>query len=270
MCEYLSLSDDIKSRCWFLTLTYDDNHNPIKLNYRDIQLFIKRLRKIYKDFKIKYFYCGEYGETTFRPHYHMIIYNLPIYDLKKQSVNRMGDILFKSDFLANVWKNGFVSIGRLSLRSASYVARYTLKSTGTDEGLRVSKGFGKEYFLDNMDEIIAKNYVKIANNVSKTFVTSSVPKYFLKLYRKYLFEKNGNDNEYFDYLIWRKNQRKDFLDTKISYYGNVKQWLSERDLIAWMECGATYGVSPEQAFLEHRSIESFKKRVDLLKIRNMV
>ncbi len=72
-----------------MTLTYDDEHLPINdyvdsdgvihgkptLRKRDVQLFLKRLRKNYKyDNHIKYFCCGEYGGKTFRPHYHLIIF----------------------------------------------------------------------------------------------------------------------------------------------------------------------------------------------------
>ena len=32
--------------------------------------------------KIKYFVCGEYGTKNYRPHYHMLIYGLPLNDLK--------------------------------------------------------------------------------------------------------------------------------------------------------------------------------------------
>lgn len=54
------------------------------LSKRDIQLFLKRLRKnIYYEFRerkpevaqgsVRYFIIGEYGPTTYRPHYHGII-----------------------------------------------------------------------------------------------------------------------------------------------------------------------------------------------------
>ena len=54
--------------------------------YRDVTLFLKRFRKVLKkellsfgvkDFQMKYFYCGEYGQSdgsTFRPHYHILFF----------------------------------------------------------------------------------------------------------------------------------------------------------------------------------------------------
>ena len=65
----------------FLTLTYDDEHiiitgnNEPTLYKRDVQLFLKSLRKLQKQ-KIKYYFVGEYGGKTDRPHYHAIIFNL--------------------------------------------------------------------------------------------------------------------------------------------------------------------------------------------------
>lgn len=43
---------------------------------RDIQLFLKRLRKQFKKFNesFRFFCCGEYGPQTFRPHYHLLFF----------------------------------------------------------------------------------------------------------------------------------------------------------------------------------------------------
>lgn len=61
----------------FTTLTYDDEHLPLTLQERDVQLWLKRLRKHTNTQQaIRYFYSGEYGERTQRPHYHAILYGL--------------------------------------------------------------------------------------------------------------------------------------------------------------------------------------------------
>lgn len=48
----------------FLTLTFDDDHLPSdhSVHVRDVQLFLKRLRKSLGDVKVRFFACGEYGE----------------------------------------------------------------------------------------------------------------------------------------------------------------------------------------------------------------
>lgn len=69
----------------FITLTYDTKHVPItrngfmSLSKRDLQLFFKRLRKIsVRSVRIKYYAVGEYGGRSFRPHYHLILFNADI------------------------------------------------------------------------------------------------------------------------------------------------------------------------------------------------
>jgi hypothetical protein len=59
----------------FITLTYDNDHLPEgeTLVKEDLQLFVKRLRKYLGKTRIKYFACGEYGDETYRPHYHLIV-----------------------------------------------------------------------------------------------------------------------------------------------------------------------------------------------------
>ncbi|AXL14902.1 replication initiator protein [Microviridae sp.] len=65
----------------FVTLTYDPSFVPLTdtllptLSKRDVQLFLKRLRKLQNHGNIKYFIAGEYGSTTYRPHYHIILFN---------------------------------------------------------------------------------------------------------------------------------------------------------------------------------------------------
>lgn len=47
------------------------------LNYRDIQLFLKRLNQNIRSItneKIHYYVVGEYGPTTFRPHFHVLFF----------------------------------------------------------------------------------------------------------------------------------------------------------------------------------------------------
>ena len=64
----------------YITLTY--RNNPTILYKPHMQNFMKRLRKfIGKDTKIKYFSCGEYGDQSLRPHFHIIIFGYEFKDL---------------------------------------------------------------------------------------------------------------------------------------------------------------------------------------------
>lgn len=112
----------------FATLTYNEEHLPAdaSLVVRDMQLFFKRLRKAYPHLKIRYYYCGEYGGKTNRPHYHAIIFNFYPEDATYwKSVN--GYKYFTSKSLEKIWGLGFVTVGDVSPESAAYVARYSTK-----------------------------------------------------------------------------------------------------------------------------------------------
>lgn len=112
----------------FLTLTYNDEHLPVdhSVSRREIQLFMKRLRKALFPRKVRFFACGEYGKKLHRPHYHLIIFGWFPSDswfFKKDG----GVDLFRSPLLEKVWSFGFSSVGRVSLESALYCAKYMNK-----------------------------------------------------------------------------------------------------------------------------------------------
>lgn len=55
------------------------NHNvPNRIPYvcnRDLDLFLKRLRSYYPDEKLRYYAVSEYGPTSFRPHWHLLLFS---------------------------------------------------------------------------------------------------------------------------------------------------------------------------------------------------
>lgn len=137
---------------YFITLTYDDEH--IKdLNKRDIQLFLKRFRKA-TGYECKYYICGEYGETTSRPHYHAIFYlNNKIEDLVFYANN-----LFTSVILSSTWQNGQVLLSSdVNERTIKYTIGYTLKKLGESKVILMSKGLGLKYLNNKKDDIKFSN-----------------------------------------------------------------------------------------------------------------
>ena len=112
----------------FITLTYNNESLPEdgSLNKKHFQDFMKRLRKKYKNKKIRYYHCGEYGDKNFRPHYHAIIFGLEFDDQKLFTVNN-GEKLYTSEKLEKLWPFGFSTIGTVTFESAAYVARYVMK-----------------------------------------------------------------------------------------------------------------------------------------------
>lgn len=133
----------------FLTLTYSDEalpqDNSVKL--RDVQLFMKRLRKRFGS-GIRFFACGEYGEQTFRPHYHVLIFGWDPPD-KVYFCERNGYRVFTSAALSELWPHGLHEIGTVTPQSAGYCAQYVYKKrngVGADDHyLRVSPVDGVAY-----------------------------------------------------------------------------------------------------------------------------
>jgi len=145
-----------EAQCWeyncFVTLTYNDENMPAdgSLVKKHPQNFIKKLRQHFEGRRIRYYYCGEYGEELDRPHYHFCLFNLDFGD-KQLLKDEEGIALFVSESLEKVWGKGFCTVGELTFESAAYVAGYVLKKvTGTraqDHYLRCDE-YGVAYWLE--------------------------------------------------------------------------------------------------------------------------
>lgn len=125
----------------FVTLTYGDQQGPasVSLEYRHFQLFMKRLRKAWPG-PVRFFMCGEYGETFGRPHFHAILFNVHFVDRVFHTTSPSGAAVYRSAELESFWPHGFSSVGDVTFESAAYVARYVMKKiTGqfADEHYRV-------------------------------------------------------------------------------------------------------------------------------------
>lgn len=117
----------------FVTLTYNDEHLPENgdLVYRDFQLFMKRVRKWCAPETVRFFMCGEYGPSTWRPHFHACIFNLSFPDRKYLFKSGGGETIYESDALSKLWANSHASVGEVTFASATYYARYCVsKITG--------------------------------------------------------------------------------------------------------------------------------------------
>jgi hypothetical protein len=113
----------------FLTLTFDEDNLPedMSIRKRDMQLFLKKLRKKNPHLQIKYYLCGEYGEKNLRPHYHLCLFNYDPLDKVWTDTTKLGHRLYQSEEIADLWKKGLHWIGELTFESAAYVARYVMK-----------------------------------------------------------------------------------------------------------------------------------------------
>lgn len=130
----------------FVTLTYAPENIPVvngiaTLRPRDFVLFMKRLRLERPG--VRFFQCGEYGSLG-RPHHHALLFNCGFPDAVKWS-GEGGRILYRSAFLESMWVHGFSSIGAVSVESAGYVARYTLKKVTGPEATKYYDGRVPDY-----------------------------------------------------------------------------------------------------------------------------
>lgn len=109
----------------FVTLTYRDT--LWSLNYRDFQLFMKRLRFKFRPLRIPFFMSGEYGDLNSRPHFHACLFGLDFPDKVYLRTTNSGSKLYRSALLEALWPHGYSSIGMVNFESAAYVARYSIK-----------------------------------------------------------------------------------------------------------------------------------------------
>lgn len=164
-----------KDNC-FITLTY--RNNPIELNLRDYQLFLKRLRK--KIGKFRYFLCGEYGSKKRRPHYHLIVFGWKPQDLEYFFTDKSGCIIYQSKFLEQIWSLGFVSVGDLTLQSAKYVAKYMQKQVDYGDlkkpfiRMSLKPGIGANFIKNNL-QLLNTDKIYVQGNYIK------LPRYYLKV-----------------------------------------------------------------------------------------
>lgn len=178
---------------WMLTATYDNEHlkthkyartdtgeifEGVSLNLEDDQKFMKLLRYYYPNMKMKRVVAGEYGSQSGRPHYHSIIYGLPLdqTQFKTWNVNKWGQRTWIYKDLNEIWGNGMVNIARVEWQNAAYVARYALKKAFKKdkawyyaqgmlpEFIHWSNGIGRNYFLKNIEKIYDTDTVPIVNN----------------------------------------------------------------------------------------------------------
>ncbi len=133
-----TLYADKQGNC-FVTLTYRDpsecNARQFKdrqyipadysLRPEDVSKFIRRLRKSVSH-KIRYFYCGEYGDENQRPHYHVCFFNQS-FDDQVLWKDDEGFYTYTSPSLTKLWPYGFSTVQALNFETAAYTARYALK-----------------------------------------------------------------------------------------------------------------------------------------------
>lgn len=199
---------------WFITLTFAPEFLPAdgKVNKRDIQLFFKRFRKLFKfKVRLKYYTSAEYGGKTGRPHYHILLFFKDINPTQKL----LRRLLEKS------WTFGFIDLQPMNLNTVCYVTKYVNKLSNyydkeyyDDSEFRlVSKQFGLEWFYHNKGPCRSRlsfRYDNKKRNGKKKRYTVPLPRY----YRDKAFNKAELHDILLNYLT------SDSYKQKIKIFGN--------------------------------------------------
>lgn len=151
-----------------VTLTYDsyirdkaghiigekDPDSSLVVDKRDVQLFIKRLRKWYSTYspntKIKYLATAEYGNRTHRAHYHVILFGVRFPDVVFYKKSKRGNLIYTSSTLTELWAHGICTVDSLSITPA--VARYCTKYCAKSRSENTFMLFSHELGLTGMLE----------------------------------------------------------------------------------------------------------------------
>lgn len=125
----------------FLTLTYDEEHLPsVSLVPRDWTLFVRAVKRRFPEWDIRYLACGEYGEKFSRPHFHAVLWNLDIQDLKRHGKSSRGHPQFVSETLSGIWSKGLLTVQFYDPSHGGYVAGYIMDTWYPSEVHRGANG----------------------------------------------------------------------------------------------------------------------------------
>lgn len=148
----------------FITLTYNDQNIPEhnSLHYEDIHKFWKRERqRLWRQhtIKIRHYTVGEYGDNTYRPHYHACVFGYGY--LKNRIIIRETPLLWTTLELEKAWGLGNVSVGALDYTTASYTASYiTKKLRSKQQYVRVDEKTGELIKLEQPRAFMSDNLGK--------------------------------------------------------------------------------------------------------------
>lgn len=207
---------------WFLTLTYDERHvkravdGRLSLRFRDVQLFIKKLRKA--KWYVKYICVGEYGSKTRRPHYHMLVWtDAPLLQLERLWSDKKGVPLGKIHF------------GRISMQSAMYTLKYIIQPKQPEgEGIertraQFSKGIGLGYLSGRVYDYHTFDYDEPVFVCMVDGRKVALPKY----YKYKIFTKWQMRQERIKLSLERWKKKKElYRDLRLQGIQKIRQYLA--------------------------------------------
>lgn len=172
------------------------NHNiPYRIPYvcnRDLDLFLKRLRSYYPNEKLRYYAVSEYGPTSFRPHWHLLLFS---------NSERFSKTVCEN--VSKAWSYGRCDVSLSRGFSASYVASYVNSFVALPDfytqmpkvvrpksfhsiGFTESNLFPREVRVAEVDEVADKclNGVRVERNGHFCTIKPTWP-YLLRLFPRF-------------------------------------------------------------------------------------
>lgn len=166
------------------------------LYYRDIQLFLKRLRKyINKHFneKIRFYIIGEYGTKSLRPHWHcLLFFNSSELSQAFEDCENVGTTSRRCEcprFLRPLWQYGIVDSKRTNGECYNYVSSYVNQSSRFPK-LLVLLSNQKAYHSLQLGQILPE----------ESFISAIQKGDFSFFEQQFFIDAYGNENSY---PIWR-------------------------------------------------------------------
>lgn len=162
----------------FVTLTYEESNMLYEdgiaiVSKKHIQDWLKRLRKALPKYHIRYFLVSEYGPTTFRPHYHAILFGLPF-------------TIDVYNVLLNSWNKGFIKVDEVTPGRIRYVAQYSLIPADLPEIYKKHKpfmlcsrkpGIGASYL--NSQSLVNWHRVSMNKTYNDNGYIKALPRYYV-------------------------------------------------------------------------------------------
>lgn len=198
-------SKEHKDSC-FVTLTYDNSKvfGPCGpgLSSVALRLFIKRVRKGLGD-GIRYYGCGEYGDESARPHYHVVLFGVSA--VREHNIRK-------------AWPFGYVSAFPLVVERLAYVCGYVAKKYKRKLGefSVMSQGLGRGF----VDRYVSA--MKGVTELPMMFRTDGTKFPVGRYLKNKIFDKIGlgqddrdSQNAKYDYKYWHDRIDRDVKQLEI-------------------------------------------------------
>jgi len=220
-------------KAYACTLTYGKcaGVNAATLVYKDVQDFLKRLRKKYS---VRYIVAGEYGTKKNRAHWHIILF----FNKQYPEVENNKRVNWE------LWPHGFTYFQEPDWKGFQYVLKYVLKDQDervktTHLAMSKKPPLGDEYFKE-----LAKQHVKemvlprsiyykfrdvrnSRNKIKHFCMQGKTKEMFMRRIRWRWYKKYGKEpmNELFEEYFENETRREEFdveMETKRLHYKPVK------------------------------------------------